>query len=186
MSKWSSLLKVIPNKADIKKRLLCSVLVDCKGTQSQLCYLLSKQPVKAIGVGKAGEFRWAVRFFNERERDNFVLKCGKAKSDMGDISYEVVDKIYYYDIKVPAVVGLDELVGFFVENFKESDIVKVEPVLSYGIYTSTIRVAIRRKIDIDIRIGGKVKCWCDETDSNGTKMEAIYAQRTALRKQARQ
>ena len=89
------------NVEDMCKNLACSILVDCKSEQT-LCYCLGLRKINAVSVGKAGENRWKVYFFNDEDKKVFILG-GDFKDTSGREGYKITEELFYYVINIPPV-----------------------------------------------------------------------------------
>ena len=164
----SLILFISKNVEDMRKNLACSVLVECE-SESRLCYCLGLKKVNAVSVGKAGEERFKVYFFNNEDKKAFMMG-GDFKDASGRLGYKIVEELFYYVINIPPVATLDILNEWFYRNFKEEEVVSVEPITVSGIYTQRIKVALKKKITGRIQLGTRerpIGCGYDRYSANG-------------------
>ena len=169
---WNVFASLIPfiskNVEDMRKNLACSVLVESE-SESRLCYCLGLKKVNAVSVGKAGENRFKVYFFNDVDKKAFILG-GDFKDAGGRLGYKIVEELFYYVINIPPVAVMDDLSRWFSIYFKEEEVVSVEPITINGFYTQRIKVVLKKKITGRIQLGAHdcfVGCGYDRYSANG-------------------
>jgi len=103
---------------------------------------------------------------------------GDFKDTSGREGYRITEELFYYVINIPPVATMDDLSLWFGRNFKEEEVVSVEPVTVSEFYTQKIKVVLKKKIVGRIQLGGHARpigCRYDRFSASGR----IFARSTS-------
>ena len=65
--------------------------------------------------------------------------------------------MFYYEVRIPPVLGSAKVMGWFKLKYMKTDIISVQPVTIDGIYLSVTRIAMKKHFTKKIKIPCRVK-----------------------------
>ena len=128
--------------------------------EQHIYYVLSRQAVKPVSMGRAGEKTWRVSFLSKEDLLAFV----RARPCLAIDKYivNIKKEVFHYEVRIPPVLGFAEVMGWFKSKYVETDIISVQPVIIDGIYSNVTRISMKKRITEEMRIPcgvGQAKCY---------------------------
>ena len=107
MRMWKSftaLNAVLPgNHNEAKARLLKSVMITSECKEQHVYYVLFRQAVKPVSMGRAGEKTWRVSFLSKEDLLAFVRAGPHLAIDKYTVN--IKKEVFHYEVRIPPVLG---------------------------------------------------------------------------------